>query len=120
MSLNAVCFSSVLSGLLVNGGSFDSPGFAASSGAASARNTVFGSSLPAASAAPAAVAPTRNLRRFRYKSFGVISDDEISLSLRINIALPRAQLGPMFWPPSIVTHKRADSYKKRTLRELRF
>src|SRR5438874_5019794 len=92
MSLNAVCFSSVLSGLLVNGGSLDSP-LGASSGAASARKTVFGSRLPAASAAPAAVAPTRNLRRFRYKSFGVISDDGISLSLRISIALPRAQLG---------------------------
>src|SRR5256885_11525949 len=95
MSFNAVCFSSVLSALLVNGGSLDSPGLGASSGAASARNTVFGSSLPAASAAPAAVALTRNLRRFRYKSFDVISDDGISLSLslRISIALPRAQLG---------------------------
>src|SRR5437763_10181478 len=97
MSLNAVCFSSVLSELLVNGGSLDAPGFGASSGAASARDTTFGSSLPAASAAPAAVAPARNLRRFRYRSFGVISDDGISLSLslRISIALPHAQLGPV-------------------------
>src|SRR5579863_4986821 len=41
---------------------------------------------PAIAAAPAA--PARNLRRFRYKLFGVISDDGISAGFLINMERP--------------------------------
>src|SRR5690242_20889606 len=41
--------------------------------------------IPAAAAAPAIAVPARNLRRFRYRLFGVISEDGISGAFLISI-----------------------------------
>src|SRR5271170_4248667 len=44
--------------------------------------------VPAIAAALAAAAPARNVRRFKYKLFGVISDDGISHGFLINMERP--------------------------------
>src|ERR1700689_4273012 len=40
---------------------------------------------PVAAAAPAMAAPARNLRRFRYKLLGVISDERMTVAVLINM-----------------------------------
>src|SRR5580658_11052088 len=44
--------------------------------------------VPAIPAAPTAAAPARNARRFKYKLFGVISDDGISAGFLISMGRP--------------------------------
>src|ERR1700757_2877747 len=48
----------------------------------------FFTSKPTTAAAPAIAAPAKNLRRFKYKLFGVISDERMSSALLISIRTP--------------------------------
>src|SRR3984957_5252694 len=50
--------------------------------------TISRSPKPAAAAAPATAAPARNLRRFRYRFLGVISDERMSCAFLISIRTP--------------------------------
>src|SRR5437899_1148985 len=58
-----------------------------------ARTTVAGETIsrrptPTAAAAPATAAPARNLRRFKYAFFAVISDEAMSLAFLISMKPP--------------------------------
>src|SRR5215472_4441211 len=72
--------------------------------------TISLASKPAAKAAPARAAPAKNLRRFKYRLFGVIADERMSSALLISIGTPprstrlrspadlRIRLHPIFSP----------------------